>query len=62
MAQSDHFKRQLGAASRFAEIDRGLLSGWYRHARSLSPGIRNHQSIRLDQVLMRLCFVKTSSA
>ena len=50
MAQGDHFEHQVGAASGFAKSDRARFSG-YRHVRSLSPGLRNHQSIPVDQVL-----------
>jgi hypothetical protein len=51
MVQRDHFQHQLAAASGFAETDRGLFSGWRRHTRNLSLGVRNHQLIRVDQVL-----------
>ena len=50
MAQRDHFEHQLAAASGFAETDRGIFSGWRRHTRNLSLGVRNHQLIRVDQV------------
>jgi len=53
MAQRDHFEHQLAAGSGFAETDRGLFSGWRRHTRNLSLGVRNHQLIRVDQVLRR---------
>ena len=43
MARHDHFERQLAAASRFSETDRGFFSGWRRHTRNLSLGGRNHQ-------------------
>ena len=47
MAQRYHFEHQVGAASGFAEGDRARFGG-HRHVRSLSLGLRNHQSIPVD--------------